>query len=309
MAKDRNMQGVRVNIQRSKEVQAQNQMRSYWGLVWFSLRQDTVVLIGVITLLLVVSIVSLAPILPLADPTPESLQTANRLRPMFTEGSLLGTDQLGRDVLSRLIWGGRISLVAGVLSLLISIGIGMPIGLISGYFDNWVSALLMRLIDILMAIPPIVMAIVIVTILGASLFNAMIAVGLTGVGLYARLVRSSVLSAKQEDYVLAAHAVGASASWIILRHIVPNIFAPVLVLASYDIATKILATASLSFLGLGTQPPQPDWGNMLAEGRRYLSTGWHLSFVPGMAIFIVAMAANLVGDGLRDSMDPTLKGS
>ncbi len=279
----------------------------FWTNARRRLRRDRVALAGIVILLFMVVVILAAPILPLDDPTPKVLNTAARLKPPFSIGHLLGTDQLGRDVLSRLIWGAQRSLIAGILSVAIAFGVGFPIGLISGFFHNWASELLMRIVDLLMSFPAILLAILVVSVLGPGLFNAMIAVGIVGIPFYARLVRASVLTIKHDDYFEAARALGSSSIGIMVRHIIPNTIAPIIVAASFDIGVKILATASLSFLGLGTQPPEPDWGNMLAEGRSYVTSAPYLAVIPGLAIFIVVVSANMVGDGLRDALDPTMK--
>lgn len=281
--------------------------RSYWGMVGRRLLRDATAMIGALILLAMIALALLAPVLPLANPTPTELNTANRLRPLLTEGYPLGTDQLGRDILSRIIWGAQRSLSAGVVAMALSLSIGLVVGLISGYSNSWFSELLMRLIDMMMAFPPIILAIVVVAVLGPGLINAMVAVAIVGIPLYARLVRASVQAIRQEEYVMAAYAVGAPSHRIALLHMLPNIVAPIIVTASFDVGNKILATAGLSFLGLGTQPPQPDWGNMIAEGRRFLTTAGHLSLVPGTAIFLTVLALNFLGDGLRDALDPTFK--
>jgi peptide/nickel transport system permease protein len=235
------------------------------------------------------------------------LHTSDRLLPPTTRGHILGTDHLGRDVLSRVIWGARRSLLAGFGATLFSLTVGATIGMICGYWSNFMSELGMQLVYLLMAFPPIVLAILIVAIMGPGLFNAMVAIMVVGVPVFARLTQASVLSVRQETYVEAARAVGAPPFRILWRHILPNVLAPLLVTATLDVGNKILATAGLSFLGLGTQPPAPDWGNMIAEGRRFLSVGAHISGVPGFCTFLIVLALNFLGDGLRDAIDPTMR--
>lgn len=258
------------------------------------------------TLLGLIVIVLLAPVLPILDPN--KIDTLNRLKPpLALPGHLLGTDGYGRDMLSRLIWGGRISLAMGLMSAFLSLLIGVVLGVVSGYGSARVDSLIMRSMDVLMAFPFILLAIALVAALGPGLFNAMLAIAVVGIPQYARLARSSVLSVKELEYVEAAEALGARDTAIMNRHILPNITAPIIVMLSLDVGSKIIATASLSFLGLGTQPPTADWGSMLAEGRNFLAFAPHVATLPGLMIFVVALTFNLFGDGLRDALDPRLR--
>jgi len=269
------------------------------------IRHWVAVLSGV-TLLGLIAIVSLAPFLPILDPN--KIDTLHRLKPPFAlPGHPLGTDGYGRDMLSRLILGGRISLAMGLMSAFLSLLIGVVLGVVSGYGSPRVDSLIMRSMDVLMAFPFILLAIALVAALGPGLFNAMLAIAVVGVPQYARLARSSVLSVKRFEYVEAAGALGARDAAIMNRHILPNIAAPIIVMLSLDVGSKIIATASLSFLGLGTQPPTADWGSMLAEGRNFLVFAPHVATLPGLMIFIVALTFNLFGDGLRDALDPRFR--
>ena len=244
----------------------------------------------------------LAPVLPLIDP--DTVDTPNRLRPPGSPGHALGTDEFGRDLLARLVWGARVSLLAGVATAAASMLIGVVLGVVGGFYTGWVEALVMRLTDILMAFPFILLAIAIVGGLGPGLRNAMLAIAIVGFPIYTRLVRSIVLSLREREFVEAARALGAADPLILGRHILPHLLSPVIVAFSLDVGFKILATAGLSFLGLGTQPPTADWGSMLATGRQFVILSPHVALLPGLAIFVVVLALNLVGDALRDVLDP-----
>lgn len=236
------------------------------------------------------------------DPYQQSLRDA--LLPPGTVGHLLGTDHLGRDVLLRLMDGARISLSMGLIAVVIAVVVGGGIGLIAGFCGGWPDALLMRLIDVQLTFPGILFALVIVTVLGSGLTQAMIAIGIAAVPRYARVVRGSVLAARHELYVESARSTGASNLRIVFVHIVPQVLGPVITLATLGLATAILAAASLSFLGLGPQPPTAEWGLMLADGRKYLNVAWWLGVFPGLAIMLTVLAINLLGDALRDALDP-----
>jgi peptide/nickel transport system permease protein len=215
-----------------------------------------------------------------------------------------GTDELGRDVLARIIWGARASLLAGVVSVAISLALGVPIGLVAGYVGGWVDGLISRFVDGMLACPFLILAIALAAFLGPSLTNAMIAIGVSATPVFVRLTRAQVMNAKVEDYVEAARAVGNPHWRIVLRHILPNVLAPVMVQATLAIAAAIIAEASLSFLGLGQQPPAPSWGSMLNTARAFLQQAPWMAIWPGVSIFLVVLAFNLLGDGLRDALDP-----
>ena len=215
-----------------------------------------------------------------------------------------GTDEIGRDVLARIIWGSRASLLAGLVSVSLALAVGVPIGLVSGYVGRILDGTVMRLIDAMLAIPFLILAIALAAFLGPSLSNAMIAIGVSQTPIFARLTRGQVLSVKHEDYIEAARALGNPHHRIVLRHILPNIVPPILVQATLATAAAIIAEASLSFLGLGQQPPDPSWGSMLNTAKNFVSQAPWMSFWPGLAIFGLVLSLNLFGDGLRDALDP-----
>ena len=230
----------------------------------------------------------------------------NRLIPP-EKGHIMGFDDLGRDILSRVIYGSRISLRVGIFTVTISTIFGIFVGSIAGYFGGRVDETIMRVIDILLAFPGILLAIAIISILGPGLNNVIIALCLVGWVTYARLVRGQILSIKENEYVLAVKALGASTPRILVFHIIPNIISPVMIQATLGIAGAIVGEASLSFLGLGTQAPTPSWGSMLNDGRRFILNAPHMTTFPGLAIMLVVMGFNFLGDGLRDILDPKMK--
>jgi peptide/nickel transport system permease protein len=220
---------------------------------------------------------------------------------------LFGTDEIGRDVLSRVIWGTRASLLAGLVSVCISLALGVPVGLAAAYLGGWVDALISRITDAMLACPFLILAIALAAFLGPSLTNAMIAIGISATPIFIRLTRAQVLAVKVEDYVEAARAVGNSHLRIALRHILPNVVAPLIVQATLAIAAAVIAEASLSFLGLGQQPPAPSWGSMLNTAKNYIDNAPWMSVWPGLSIFLLVLSFNLLGDGLRDAFDPRHK--
>jgi len=266
------------------------------------LGRNRLAVFALLALMVAVALAILAPYLPLADP--DAVETPNRLRPLLTPGHPLGTDEFGRDLLARLIWGARVSLLAGIGTAAGAMLIGVALGIVGGYYTGWVETVIMRLTDILMAFPYILLAIAIVAGLGPGLRNAMIAIAIVGFPIYTRLVRGIVLSVREREFVEAAQALGSTDYLILARHIVPQLLSPMIVAFSLDVGAKILATAGLSFLGLGTQPPTADWGSMLATGRQFVILSPHVVLLPGLAIFAIVLALNLVGDALRDLLDP-----
>ena len=260
--------------------------------------------VGLVILAALVLLAVGAPWLSPADP----IKTAPR-QALEPPGAryLLGSDQFGRDVASRVLHGARISLAVGLIAVSIAVGLGTPLGLVSGFYGGRVDGLVMRVMDVLLAFPGILLALAIVSVLTPGLTNVMIAVGLSAVPAYARLVRATVLSARENLYVEAARAIGGGDLAILVRYILPNVVAPLIVTATLGLGTAILSAAALSFLGLGSQPPQPEWGRMLSEGRDYLREAWWISTFPGVGIMLTVLAMNLLGDGLRDVLDPRLK--
>jgi peptide/nickel transport system permease protein len=255
-------------------------------------------------LLLFVVLALLAPFISPHDPLAPNVQAS--LTPP-SAAYPLGTDKLGRDLLSRLLYGAQISLRSGILVVLGAGTFGTVIGLLAGYRGGWADELLMRVTDIFFAFPFLILAMAIAAALGPSLRNALIAVAVVSWPVYARLVRGQVLVLRERDFVQAAYAIGSPGVRILLRHLLPNVLAPLLVQASFDMGTTILSVAGLSFIGFGAQPPTPEWGTMISEGRNYITTQWWLTGVPAAAILLLVAAFNLLGDGLRDILDPRLK--
>lgn len=274
------------------------------GVVWRQLRRNRGALTGAVVLTVLVLVALLAPVLSPADPL--EVRPERRLQPP-SRAHPFGTDELGRDVLSRVLYGARLSLTVGLISVGVAVAGGVSLGLAAGYLGGWVDTLLMRVVDVLLAFPGMLLAIVVAGTLGPGLRNVMLAVGIFGVPVYARVVRASTLAAREQEYVEALRALGASDLRIVLGHILPNVSAPIIVLATVGVATSILSAAGLSFVGLGAQPPTPEWGAMLSQARPYLGHEWWLATFPGAAIMVTVLAINLVGDGLRDVLDPRLR--
>jgi peptide/nickel transport system permease protein len=275
-------------------------------LLW----RDRMAMLGVTCIVCTILAAVLAPFLSPADPLHNSL--LDRLTPpMWAAGGTprypLGTDTLGRDVLTRLLYGARVSLIIGLSAVVLAGAVGVGLGLVSGYYGGRVDDVLMRLGDIQLAFPVLVLAIAILAVLGASLANVLVVLGLSGWVTYARIVRGETLSLKQREFVEAARGIGAPDRLILWRHILPSVLPPVTVVATFSVARIIIAEASLSFLGLGVPPPTPSWGAMLDEGRNYITTGWWLAMFPGLAILLLVLGINLVGDWLRDVLDPRME--
>jgi peptide/nickel transport system permease protein len=258
---------------------------------------------GGLVLVMLVSAVG-ADILAPSDPT--GMQLSQRLLPP-SASAWLGTDEFGRDVLSRVLHGGRVSLLVGVMVVAISSAGGLVLGLSSGYLGGWLDFVLQRLMDILLAIPGLLLALSVSAMLGPGLINAMLAVGFSSIPVSTRLIRATALSIRQQPYIEAARVVGGSTLWIMVRHVLPNIAGPLVVLASLQVPAAILAAASLSFVGLGAQPPTPEWGAMLSVGRDFLQEHWWIATFPGLAIMTSVLGFNLFGDGIRDALDTRLR--
>lgn len=282
---------------------AENVHRGSRNRLWYHrLKRDKIAMIALGVLLTFVILAICAPLLNLSDPI--KTDPRNKAAAIGTAGHLLGTDQVGRDILSRIIWGARTTLMLGVTAAAISTIAGLIFGLIAGYFGGWVDSLIMRIVDVMFAFPSLLLAIVIVAILGPNLRNALLAIAVLGIPFYIRLVRAEVLTLRAADFVSAAKTIGTPNRLILARHLLPNIISPIIVTSSIHIGGLILEAGGLSFLGLGAQPPSPEWGAMVASGRNQLLLAPHVVLVPSAAIFIVVLAFNLLGDGLRDALDP-----
>ena len=272
--------------------------------VWRRFKKNRLALIGLILLIVMILLVAFSGII-----APYGYDEQDYYS-VFAEPSLqhlCGTDNLGRDIFSRLLYGGRVSLTIGIISVGIGLLVGGTMGAIGGYYGGKLDNLLMRFIDILMAIPSVILGVSICAALGPGLVNTMIAVGISTIPNYARILRSSIMTVKQQEYVEAARAIGAGSGRIIGKHIIPNSMSGIIVQASMGVGRAIISAASMSFIGLGIQPPNPEWGAMLSAGRPYFRDHPHMVLFPGIAIFIAVLSMNLIGDGLRDALDPRLK--
>ncbi|MBA4494668.1 ABC transporter permease [Paenactinomyces guangxiensis] len=265
--------------------------------------QNRLACLGLVIIGLQIFMALFAPLLTSYDPTAQELSVKEL--PPGTEGHWLGTDEYGRDMWSRIIYGSRISLIVGISSVILGLVGGVVIGLLAGYY-RWLDGLLMRLMDIMFSFPGILLAMLVIAMLGTSLVNVVIAISIWSIPSCARVVRGSVMSLKNQDFVTALRALGASDGRILFKHILPNCTAPIIVFATMRMATAILSTSSLSFLGLGAQPPTPEWGAMIASGKDFMWTSPHMTIIPGIAIMLVVFAFNVVGDGLRDALDPKM---
>jgi peptide/nickel transport system permease protein len=278
--------------------------RSQWAEVWRRLKKNKMAMFGLVVILIIIITAIFADVI-----APYSFRAQNLRR--IAEGPSadhwLGTDELGRDILSRIIHGTRVSLQVGFIAVSISVFIGGFLGAVSGYYGGRLDNIVMRIMDVLLAIPSILLAIAIVSVFGGSLVNVMIAVGISSIPVYARIVKASVISIKEQEFIEAARAIGAKDLRIIFKHVLPNSMAPIIVQGTLGVANAILSAAGLSFIGLGVQPPIPEWGAMLSGGRTFIRNSPHIATFPGVAIMITIFALNLLGDGLRDALDPRLK--
>jgi len=272
-------------------------------VIWQRLRHNRMAMAGGLIVLFMFVMAAAASLLS-ADPA--AIDVSQRLLPPGG-GHLLGTDDLGRDVLVRMLYGARISLLVGFVAVGISCLIGILLGALAGYYGGWIDALLMRFVDIMLCFPTFFLILAVIAFLNPSIWNIMIVIGLTSWMGVARLIRAEFLSLRQRDFVLAAQALGVSDLRLIFRHILPNALSPVLVSATLGVAGAILTESALSFLGIGVQPPTPSWGNMLIIGKQTLGSAWWLSVFPGLAILITVLGYNLLGEGIRDALDPRLK--
>ncbi len=264
------------------------------------IKKSPLTMLGIVLVSILIILAILAPIISPYDPLKQDI--AHRLEPPSWK-HLLGTDQLGRDILSRIIWGARISLLIGVVVVSISLSIGLIIGIFSGYYGGLIDEVLMRLTDMFMAFPRLILAMAVAVALGPGLFNTILAMAFVWWSIYARLVRGSTLQVKNETYIEAAKAIGASDLRIIFKHILPMVITPALIQATLDLGGTILTAAGLGFLGLGVQPPTPEWGLMVSEGRHFISNQWWVSTFPGLMILLATLGFNLLGDGIRDILD------
>lgn len=283
---------------------------SRWRQVRKTFLKNKGALGSLIILSLFIFVAVLAPLISPYSPS-EVYEAGTIVPPVFSDGGslqfILGTDDLGRDMLSRLMYGARVSLGVGLMVVFLSVIFGGLLGLLAGYFGGWWDAVIMRAVDVLMSLPSILLAIVVVTVLGPSLINSVIAVSIVSLPAFIRIVRASVMAEKSKAYVDASHGFGASHPRVAFKNILPNCLAPIIVQATLGFSDGILNVAALGFLGLGAQPPTPEWGVMLSDARAYIESAWWLVTLPGLCILIVVLCFNLLGDGLRDALDPKLK--
>jgi len=300
------MAGISASIPRpaADEQAVVRRHQGQWSLIWRQLRRNRAALVGltviVVEILLSLSAQWISPYDPLDQDVTAALQPPSAQH-------LLGTDDVGRDMLSRILFGSQISLRVGLISVSIAGVIGVSLGIAAGFYGGWFDDIVMRLIDVLLAFPGILLALTIIAILGPGLTNVMVAVGIGSIPSYCRVARGSTLSVRSRDYVMSARVIGCHDARIMFQYILPNVLPAVLVLATLGIAGAILTASGLSFLGLGAQPPTPEWGAMLTAGRTYLRQSWWFATFPGLAIMLTVLCINLLGDGLRDALDPKLR--
>jgi peptide/nickel transport system permease protein len=282
----------------------EEKVESPWLEAWRSFKKNKLAVIGTLIVLFFIVVAIFAPVIAPSGINDQML--SNRLQPPSSE-HWFGTDDFGRDIFSRVIYGARISLWVGFFSVLGSVVVGSLLGIIAGYYGRWVDGFISRIFDIMLAFPSILLAIAIVAVLGPSLKNALIAIAIINIPTFGRLIRSRVLSVKEEEYIMAAKAIGMSHSRILFNHILPNSMAPIIVQSTLAIATAIIEAAALGFLGLGAEAPNPEWGKMLSDAKNFLiQAPWTMIF-PGLAIMLTVLGFNLMGDGLRDALDPRMK--
>ncbi|MFD2444936.1 nickel transporter permease [Bacillus sp. CGMCC 1.16607] len=292
------------NTAHIQPITAEEKLIPPWKEAWLSFCKNRLALIGLGIVIFFIIVAIIAPWI--APYSYKGVDLPKRLLPPSSD-HWFGTDDFGRDIFSRIVYGARISLWVGFFSVLGSVVAGTTLGIVAGYYGRWIDAIISRIFDIMLAFPSILLAIAVVAILGPSLQNALIAIAVINIPNFGRLVRSKVLSVKQEEYIMAARAVGMKDTRILFRHILPNSVSPVIVQATLAIATAIIEAAALGFLGLGAQAPEPEWGKMLSDSKQYLMQAPWTLFFPGVAIMLVVLGFNLMGDGLRDVLDPKMK--
>ncbi len=294
------------------DVTGRRATRAVLAEFWFYFSENRGAVIGLYVFLALIAIALLAPLIAPHSPT-EQFRDALLLPPFWQEGGrasfLLGTDAVGRDMLTRLLYGARFSLFIGLVVVSIALTGGITIGLIAGFFRGWIDIVIMRIMDVILAFPSLLLALVLVAVLGPGLLNAMIAIAIVLQPHFVRLTRAQVMAENSRDYVIAARVAGAGPVRLMTRTILPNCLAPLIVQATLSFSTAILDAAALGFLGMGAQPPTPEWGTMLADAREFILRAWWVVTLPGLAILVTVLAINLVGDGLRDALDPKLKRS
>lgn len=295
-----------VNKDSAIDIRKKYKKRSQFKEIWLRLRKNKAAVFGLILFILILGVTVFADVICDYEESALLQDFVHRLEPPSSE-HIFGRDEYGRDIFARIIHGSRLSLQVGVIAVSVSLIIGGTLGAVAGYFGGLAENIIMRIMDILLAVPSLLLAITIMSALGNSSFNLMLAIGLSSVPTYARIVRSAVLSVKDQEFIEAARALGAKNSTIILSEVLPNCMAPIIVQVTLNVATAILSTSTLSFIGLGIEAPVPEWGNMLSGGRPFLRDAPHLCIFPGLAIVVTILSLNLFGDGLRDALDPKLK--
>lgn len=278
--------------------------KKQWLETWRRLKRNRLALAGLVIVIVIIVSAIFAPWIATHDPVKIDLR--NRELTFGSPGHIMGTDEKGRDIFSRIVYGSRISLVVGVSSISLAIVFGVTFGLLAGYYRK-LDGLIMRLMDLLFAFPSILLPLIIVAVLGASLVNVIIAIGIWSIPALARIVRGSVLSVKEMEYITAVRSMGSGDFRILFGHVLPNVLAPIIVYCTMRLGRVIISTAALSYLGLGAPPPTPEWGAMIATGKNYIYSSPHISIAPGIAIMLTVFACNVLGDGLRDALDPNLK--
>lgn len=289
-----------------KNAENKTKRRGQWGEIWRRLKKNKMAVTGLVIISIIILVAIFADVIADYDTVVIKQNLVHKLQPPSAQ-YWLGTDEFGRDIFARLIHGARVSLQVGVIAVAIAIFIGGALGAVAGYYGGRFENIVMRIMDIFLAVPSILLAIAIVAALGPNLVNLMITISISSIPSYARIVRASVLTIRDQEFVEAAKAIGASDARIIFKHIIPNALAPVIVQGTLGVAGAILSIAGLSFIGLGIQPPAPEWGAMLSGGRQYLRYAWWVTTFPGVAIMLTILSLNLLGDGLRDALDPRLK--